>query len=128
MRNNPAFLLVILILLAAALFSACNSGGVEGEIIWISAQIDMNQAQAGELEDIAYLGTVTVKLLDTGEVVKASCPRDFLQVVEGAPAFTVDKIEGGLIASIDIKLQNPAKVLLVQDNEENWEVTEVLKE
>lgn len=128
MIKKPAFLLVFLILLGATVFSACKPGGVEGEMTGISAQIDLDQAQAGELEDIAYSGTVTVELLETGEVVKANCPKEFLMTVEGAPAFNVDEIEGGFIASIEVQLQKPTKVLLVQDEEGTWEVTKILKE
>jgi len=127
MTNKKVYLSWILLFFTSVLLAACKPSGQEGEMTGIKAQIGMNQAEAGNIEDIAYLGSVQVLLLETNEVITASCPEELLLEVEGAPAFNVDEIEGGFIVSIEIKLDKPAKVLVAQDSEGNWEVTKILE-
>jgi len=127
MNNKQLFHITILTILALILLTACKPDGQEGEMIGIKAQISMEQAQAGNLEDIAYGGSVKIRLLETNAEIYASCPKEFLLEVEGAPAFNVDEISGGFVASIEIQLGKPAKVIVTQSSEGEWEVTKILE-
>ena len=127
MKKKLKIIPFILFTLILVILTSCKPRGEEGELIGISAEISLEQAQAGEVADIAYLGSVSVKLLETDEVIDAKCPKEFLLEVVGAPVFNVDEISGGYVASIEIQLDKPTKVLVDQNSELEWEVVEILK-
>jgi hypothetical protein len=127
MKKKLKIIPFILFILILVILTSCKPRGEEGELIGISAEISLEQAQAGEVADIAYLGSVSVKLLETDEVIDAKCPKEFLLEVVGAPVFNVDEISGGYVASIEIQLDKPTKVLVDQNSELEWEVVEILK-
>lgn len=114
--------------LALLLLTGCGGGsaGQEGELIGIGAEIAMEEAQSGEIENIAYTGTV-LAILPDGEEVTANCPENLVSDIKGAPAFNVDEISEGLVAAITVNLEEGQKVLLDQNEVGEWEVTEVLE-
>lgn len=114
--------------LAALVLAACGGGsaGQEGEIIGITAQVAMEEAQSGNIEHLAYAGTVVVLMPDVGEVV-ANCNAECLSDIAEAPDFNVDEIGGGFVATITINVGQAQDALLVEDEAGEWEVTEVLK-
>ena len=114
--------------LAVLLLGGCGgaSTGQEGQIIGITAQVALDEAQSGEIENLAYAGTVAVLLPDVGEVV-ASCTAECLSDIAEAPNFDADEIAGGFVATITINLEKAQDALLVENEAGEWEVTEVLK-
>ena len=114
--------------LAVLLLAGCGGApaGQQGEIIGITAQISLAEAQEGEIADMAYVGTIKVLLPDNEEVI-ANCPDEFLSDIIGAPVFNVDQISGGFVATITVILEEHQNVWLVRNKAGEWEVTEVLK-
>ncbi|MGB3716272.1 MAG: hypothetical protein WA996_17765 [Candidatus Promineifilaceae bacterium] len=100
--------------------------GQQGEIIGITAQIPFEEAQSGEINNMAYNGTVVV-LLPDDEVVTANCAEEFLPDIASAPVFNVEQVSGGFVATITIKLEEHQNVLLDRNEAGEWEVTEVLE-
>ncbi len=129
-RRERIFLpFVFMSLLAVGLLAGCggNSTGQQGEIVGINAEASFQEAQSGEIENLAYADSIVVKL-NEGETVTASCPEEFLSDIADAPDFNVDQItSGGFIANITIKLEEQQQVLLAQNEEGEWYVKEVLK-
>ena len=108
---------------------ACGSdadAGTPGEIVGITAQVSMDEAQSGNIENLAYLGTVVVRIEGVGEVT-AECDKEYVGEIGGAPSFSVDEISGGIVATITITVDPPQAALLVQDGAGGWEVIEILE-
>ncbi len=118
-------LLVAAILVVAACGSDTDAGE-RGEITGISAQVSMDEAQSGNIENLAYVGTVVVRLPGVGEVT-AKCSEACVSDLAGAPDFNVDEIRGGFVATITIRLEPPQDALLIQDEAGEWEVIEILE-
>jgi hypothetical protein len=121
---QQAFVLTLAVLLLAGCSGA--PAGQQGEIIGITTQISFEEAQSGEIKNMAYAGTVVVLLPDNEEVI-ANCPEEFLSNIPGVPVFNVDQISGGFVATITVKLEEHQNVLLVRNEADEWEVTKVLK-
>jgi len=114
--------------LVVLLLAGCRGApvGQQGEIIGIKAQTSLEEAQSGEIKNMAYVGTIVVLLPDDEEVI-ANCPEEFLSDITGAPAFNVDQISGGFVATMTINLKEHQNVLLIRNEAGEWEVTKVLK-
>lgn len=114
--------------LAVLFLAGCGgtSAGQPGEIIGITAQTTLEEAQSGNIEHLAYAGTVVVLMPDNGEVT-AKCTKDHVSSIAGAPDFNVDEVGGGFVVTITITVDPPQDALLVQDEAGEWEVTEVLE-
>ena len=119
-----AFGLTLVLLLLAGYGEA--PPGQQGEIIGITAQISLRDAQEGDIKNIAYVGTIVVLLSDSEEVI-AHCNEEFLSDMKGAPAFNVDQVSGAFVVTITINLKEHQNVLLVRDEADEWKVTRVLK-
>ena len=114
--------------LAVLLLAGCGGAPADqqGEIVGITAKIPFEEAQSGEINNIAYVGTIVV-LLPDNEIVIANCAEEFLSDITGGPVFNVDQISGGFVAEITIKLEDHQNVLLVRNKADEWEITMVLK-
>jgi hypothetical protein len=118
-----------LLVAAMLMVAACGSdtdAGEQGEITGITAQVSMDEAQSGNIENLAYVGTVVVRLPDVGAVT-AKCSEACVSDIAGAPDFNVDEISGGFVATITITVDPPQDALLVQDETGEWEVIEILE-
>jgi hypothetical protein len=126
MRFSVKIAFVVLAVLTL-LLSACGARvkGQRGEIIGVTAQVSLDEASSGKIENMAYAGSL-VLLLD-GEEVTASCPKELLSDVRGCPTFNADQISGGFVASIVVSLKENQEALLVRNESDEWEVIEILE-
>ena len=120
------------IALAAILISCGGEELTEGEIIGISAQIPLSEAQSERgIENMAYMGTLSVRLPD-GTEVEAACDEELIAAVEGSPTMNKTEAEmsdlGGFIASVTVKLEAGQGVMMVADSLDGWRVVEILQE
>jgi hypothetical protein len=115
-------------MLAVLLLAGCGEApaGQQGEIIGIAAKISLVDAQAGKTENIAYVGTIVVTLPEEGEV-NAICDEEFLPEIKGAPAFSSDQLNVGVVLTIRVNLKKHQNVLLDRNESDEWEVTRVLE-
>jgi len=125
--RRTGFILLVVLLLVLPLLDACGGATTEqeGVIIGISAEIPGDEL-SGEIENMAYNGTLLVLLPDNEEVI-ANCAEEFLSDIKGAPVFSADQIRGGFVAEINIHLDDYQKVLLVHNEADEWEVVKVLQ-
>lgn len=114
--------------LAVLLLAGCDGApaGQQGEIIGITAQISFQETGAKEVKNMAYGGTIVVLFPDNEEVT-ANCSEEFLSDITGAPVFNVDRISGAFVTKITVTLEEHQNVLLVRNEDDEWEVTKVLK-
>jgi len=118
-----------LIVVVMMMVVACGSdadAGTPGEIVGITAQVSMDEAQSGNIENLAYLGTVVVSVEGVGEVT-AECDKVYVGEIGGAPSFNVDEISGGFVATITISVDPPQAAMVVQDDAGEWVVIEILE-
>ncbi len=118
--------------LAAILISCGGEELTQGEIIGISAKFPLSEAQSdGGIENIAYMGTLSVRLPD-GTEVEATCAEELIAAVEGNPSFTKTEAQmsglGGFIVSGTINLDAGQGVMLAADSLDSWRVVEILQE
>jgi len=129
--------------LAVLLLTGCGGAPADqqGEIVGITAKIPFQEVQSGNHRNMEYIGTIKVLLPDEGVVI-ANCNEEFLSDIAEALVFIDDQFtyqlqesvfsfsDGGFIATITINLDNleePQYVLLALNEDDVWEVTEVIK-
>jgi hypothetical protein len=123
------FILQLIIIIFCLSLFACGGGSdndVQGEIIGIKAQASMDELQSGDIKNLAYAGNLTV-LLPDGETITVAYPKELLSEIEGCPQFNTDQIKGGFVATIDIKLDDHQEVIVFLNQNEEWEVKQVIK-
>jgi len=111
--------------------------GQQGEIIGVTAKTSLEEALSGEIKNLEYIGTIEVLLPDAGVVI-ANCNEEFLSDITEATVlnggqftFTLNDTEfselGGFFAIITIKLEEHQNVLLVRNEADEWEVSNLIK-
>jgi hypothetical protein len=92
LNKNRSFFIILAVLLLTILLTACNVGQKEGKLVGVRVSFSLQDAIDGEVDDLYFLGTVSIELND-GNKVSAIIDENLLQELKGHDMVIIKKIE-----------------------------------
>lgn len=119
---------IFAIFMIALIFSLNScSKDIEGEITGIEASSVLSDlTDDNDLENLVYNGRLIVTLSD-GEKIKIEFPEELLKDVKGCPTFDKKINASGIVAKLDIKIEEKQKILLTSTGSGNWEIVKIFE-